>query len=599
MGTDFPERFESIRSPCDSSADLGMTSDPNLTERELHGTRPLTRPAERTMRKLTLAWLAGLPRAFLPALTLAVAVLSLTGGVALGAGSLAGVTIVIDPGHGGWDRGTQTPNGVAEKLITLEIARRARDLLATAGAQVILTRDRDVSLVPQAEGLRADLQARVNIANGAGADLFISIHGDGLDDPRASGPTAYYGPPEGYVYDDLRSELLIRQSRRLAETVLWNTVSTTGLADRGVRAFPFYVLGRTSMPSILFEIGFLTNEADATKLLGGAFQDQVARGILGGALAYFQLQDRAGFVADVTIPDGLIVPPASSFVKTWRIRNSGETTWTSDYTLEFFAGDRLGPATPIPIPGAVGPNETVDLSTTMTTPPGNAGWQFSQWRMRARTGAFFGPVFWALVRSREAYPTDPVAARDDDEFTFFASTGHNVVPPFVGFFEGYGGADVFGRPRTEALEEAGRLVQYFERFRMEWHPEQAGTEFEVQLSLLGDILTVRDRPFARVEPPGPGATVRYFAETGHTLGGSFRDTFEANGDLRIFGYPISELVPEPQNDVFRTVRLVQYFQRAKFVYHAEQVGTPGAVEVLPLGDHYLLLTGRLDPPSPI
>ncbi len=551
------------------------------------------------MLKLSVARLTALPRACLLALTLAVALLSSTGGVALGTGSLAGVTVVLDPGHGGWDIGTQTPNGVAEKNLNLEIALRARDLLTAAGAGVIVTRDRDVSLAPQADGLSADLQARVNVANDADADLFISIHGDGFDDPSVSGPTGYYGPPDGYVYSDTRSESLIQQSRRLAETVLWNTVSTTGLPDHGVRAFPFYVLGRTQMPASLLETGFLTNEADATKLLGGAFQDQVARGILGGVLAYFQLQDRAAFVADVTIPDGLIVPPASSFVKTWRIQNSGETTWTSAYALEFFAGDRLGPATPIAVPHAVGPGETVDLSTTMTTPPGNAGWQFSQWRMRAPTGALFGPVFWALVRARGPYPTDPVSERADEGFVYFASTGHNVGPPFLQFFEKYGGADVFGRPRTEALDEEGRVVQYFERFRLEWHPERTGTDFEVLPSLLGDLLTARDRPFASVPPPGPEATVRYFLETGHTLGGAFRATFEANGDVRIFGYPISELVPEPQNDVFRSVRLVQYFQRAKFVYHSDQAGTPAAVEVLPLGDHYLLLTGRLDPPSPV
>jgi hypothetical protein len=85
------------------------------------------------------------------------------------------------------------------------------------------------------------------------------------------------------------------------------------------------------------------------------------------------LQDNASFVADVTIPDGASITPGSQFVKTWRIKNSGKTTWTTSYTLVPIDGERMGSPDSIPMPNEVRPGETADISVNLTAPtkPGN------------------------------------------------------------------------------------------------------------------------------------------------------------------------------------------------------------------------------------
>ena len=85
------------------------------------------------------------------------------------------------------------------------------------------------------------------------------------------------------------------------------------------------------------------------------------------------------------------------------------------------------------LPDRVPPGATVDVGVSLRTPPGERGWLFSQWRLRAPSGMWFGPVFWVLVMSRGPRPTDPVAPVPTA--LYFPETGHNVAGAFRGFFE--------------------------------------------------------------------------------------------------------------------------------------------------------------------
>jgi N-acetylmuramoyl-L-alanine amidase len=542
---------------------------------------------------------------------------------------LAGKVVALDPGHGGSDTGARSRDGqTVEKFVTLEVAQRLRRLLADAGARVVPTRTQDAR--PMAPGARdapaderQDLEARVQIGNAAGADLFVSLHADALADPERGGALVFWGPATGYTYPDERPEELVRSSREAARTLLWHLVARTGVVERGAAAEAFYVLGRTRMPAVLVEMAVLTNPAEGVFLTGEGFQQRVAEGLFDGIADYFGDRDDAAFVADVTVPDGAIVRPETALTKVWRLRNTGRSTWTPAYRLAFYAGDRLDGPADVALPQAVAPGATLEVGATLRTPPGDRGWLFSQWRLRTPSGMWFGPVFWVLVMSRGPRPTDPAEPRAGA--LYFAETGHNVGGAFRRFFEdagafvaANGGAAapvagairLFGYPRTEEVQENGLTVQYFQRARLEWRSDRAGGGEEVQLAPLVTALTAGQRPFAGVpdggtSPPGSDADVRVLPDpeqpgVGHTLRGEFRRFYETFGGERLFGLPLSEEVPwnDPGAPPERT-RPVQLFERAQFEYLAEQAGTPDAVQLALAGDEFLRRRGWLDPPSPI
>jgi len=140
----------------------------------------------------------------------------------------------------------------------------------------------------------------------------------------------------------------------------------------------------------------------------------------------------------------------------------------------------------------------------------------------------------------------------------FPETGYQVGGVFLAFFDSHGGLDIFGYPRTTETSQDGHMVQYFQRARLEWWPENPAP-YQVQLGLLGQELG-KGEP--RVDAAAAGADGRYFPETGHTLRGAFRDFWEQRGGLDIFGYPISE---EHQEGGLT----VQYFQRARMEWHPD------------------------------
>jgi hypothetical protein len=180
-------------------------------------------------------------------------------------------------------------------------------------------------------------------------------------------------------------------------------------------------------------------------------------------------------------------------------------------------------------------------------------------------------------------PAAAAEAGNGPSVVYFPVTGHHVSDKFLSTWRRLGGLATFGYPLSEPLTDpdSGLTVQYFERERFELHPENAGTEYEVEFALLGDWLTEgRTGPaFTRLpadtpQPDVPNET--FFPESGHYLSNGFKTYWETHGGLRIFGYPISEELQE--NGL-----TVQYFERARFEWHPENAGTPWEIELGRLG----------------
>ncbi len=145
-----------------------------------------------------------------------------------------------------------------------------------------------------------------------------------------------------------------------------------------------------------------------------------------------------------------------------------------------------------------------------------------------------------------------------DSSLYFTETKHNLSSGFKYYWEHNGGLSVFGFPISEEFTEDGYTVQYFERARFEYHPEFKGTQYEVELGLLGNQTTA-GRSFEQ-SPAFPSGSDRvYYPETGHSLSFGFKYYWEHNGGLSIFGYPISEEFQEV-NPADGKSYTVQYFE---------------------------------------
>ena len=162
---------------------------------------------------------------------------------------------------------------------------------------------------------------------------------------------------------------------------------------------------------------------------------------------------------------------------------------------------------------------------------------------------------------------------------YFPETGFTVAGRFLTYWEANGGLAINGYPiseeRDERLEDGNVYrVQYFERVRLEYHPEYAAPN-DVLLGQFGRRIHPADPPAEQI------VGAQYFPQTGHNLSDLTRDRrtvvnfgryWQNNGGLRQFGYPITEIIEERLED--GKVYLVQYFERARFEYHPEHAGTP-------------------------
>lgn len=216
--------------------------------------------------------------------------------------------VVIDPGHGGRDTGTIGPSGLLEKDLVLDVSRRLKELLEKRlGLDVILTRSDD-RFIP--------LEERTAIANQKGADLFISIHANASRNRRVSGIETFVldfatTPAEQEVasrenasaqrtireLEDLLKQIALgdynQESRDLAsaiQTSLFEEVRRHRPANqnRGVKQAPFIVLMGSNMPSILTEIGFISNPEDEAFFRRDDSRDSVALALFRGVEGYFR-----------------------------------------------------------------------------------------------------------------------------------------------------------------------------------------------------------------------------------------------------------------------------------------------------------------------
>lgn len=190
---------------------------------------------------------------------------------------LKGKIICIDPGHGGTDVGAIGHIGgkdVYEKNITLSIALPLRDMLTSAGAKVVMTRDTDKDVYGPWADADPELQARCDIANEAHADAFVSIHIDSFSNSSVDGTTAYYNAKSS-------KDLLLAQMMHQA------TMNSLSIPDRGVKSNDFYVNVYPTMPSVLMEMGFITNDHRVKMLTSSWGPRGIAQSLFNGLVNYF------------------------------------------------------------------------------------------------------------------------------------------------------------------------------------------------------------------------------------------------------------------------------------------------------------------------
>ena len=178
-------------------------------------------------------------------------------------GTLNGLTIIVDPGHGGNDRGTTGARGTLEKTVTLKTAELLASKLQAAGATVHLTRESDHYI---------SLQKRVWTSIEKEADAFISLHYDANIDASIAGFTTYYQH---------------QNQKAFAQTVNHALGSTLTLKNRGAQPADFYVLRENEENAILIELGFLSNPSEELMINSHNFREQASYGIYQGVLNYF------------------------------------------------------------------------------------------------------------------------------------------------------------------------------------------------------------------------------------------------------------------------------------------------------------------------
>jgi N-acetylmuramoyl-L-alanine amidase len=226
--------------------------------------------------------------------------------------------VVIDPGHGGHDQGTQGPKGLLEKELVLDVALRVGKLIEDRiGAEVIYTRSDD-TFVP--------LEGRTALANDRKADLFLSIHANSSPFPRIAGVETFYlnftdsrealdvaarenasSQKSIFELQDIIQKITLHEkldeskefaSRLQSSLFSLSSRNVPGQKNRGVKKAPFVVLIGANMPSVLAEIGFVSNAREETLLKRSDYRQKVADSLYRGlsryaeSLSHFQMAQK-------------------------------------------------------------------------------------------------------------------------------------------------------------------------------------------------------------------------------------------------------------------------------------------------------------------
>ena len=226
--------------------------------------------------------------------------------------------VVIDPGHGGYDSGTEAGAPLLEKDLALQIALQLQGELERGGIHAILTRTGDYFVT---------LADRTAFANKAGADLFISIHLNSSPDAATTGIETYYldnttdratmriaamenasadaygttaGGDLNYILSDMRQQYKANESVALASMIEAQTAADLNaslgaqVSALGAMRGPFYVLVGAQMPAVLVECGFLSNRDEAARLASARYQQVLAQGIAEAVVHYFNADAAVG-----------------------------------------------------------------------------------------------------------------------------------------------------------------------------------------------------------------------------------------------------------------------------------------------------------------
>jgi N-acetylmuramoyl-L-alanine amidase len=226
-------------------------------------------------------------------------------------------TIVLDPGHGGVERGAIGPAGTEEKELTLILAKALkRKLEERLAVQVVLTRNEDADL---------PLDTRTALANQIKGDLFMSIHLNASPESSAHGAETYFLAPtatdaraqataesenrggageaaaDGGVTDaglqlllwDLAQSQHLAASQSLGQILQQELNTTLGLTDRGVRQAPFAVLVGATMPAVLVELGFITNPKEEKRLLDPDYRADLLDAVVRAVVRFKAIVDGA------------------------------------------------------------------------------------------------------------------------------------------------------------------------------------------------------------------------------------------------------------------------------------------------------------------
>lgn len=229
--------------------------------------------------------------------------------------------IMLDPGHGGVDTGAVYGKAIEADLV-LKVAQRLQSLLeANELFKVTLTRNNNQNL---------GLPARVKMAENANVDLFVSLHANAANDQRAKGVEFFFqnnlpADEESLflanqenqmaanakelhlisggedlskkgdvtaIVEDLRRQNRMNSSLKFSQTLstIWH--KDTQSAQTTIKQAPFYVISKTSMPSVLIELGFLTNPHESKKLLKADYQKELAQKIYAALIAYRKNLDK-------------------------------------------------------------------------------------------------------------------------------------------------------------------------------------------------------------------------------------------------------------------------------------------------------------------
>ncbi len=179
--------------------------------------------------------------------------------------------IILDPGHGGKDPGT-VKGSVSEKSITLKVSTQVKQLLENAGAKVYMTRTGDTY---------PSLQDRVDFTQANYGEIFVSVHVNSAANASAQGTETYYAISTGDMY---------QEDIDLATFVNNQIVNNLNMKNRGVKQEQYYVIRNMVIPSILVELGFLTNTEDHNKMTNDQYVKLFAESIYNGILQYYKKQ---------------------------------------------------------------------------------------------------------------------------------------------------------------------------------------------------------------------------------------------------------------------------------------------------------------------